>query len=66
MNLDLQPVANICTSGSCPTVYRSATGTFVVQGYAVSAERAGVELPDGEFLVEIPAELLAEAARSLP
>ncbi|GAA3928032.1 hypothetical protein [Actinoplanes auranticolor] len=61
----LRPVANLCTAGSCPTVYASESGTLVVQGYAVSAERAGVELPDGEILVEIPLALLTEAARNL-
>ncbi|MGW4944211.1 hypothetical protein ACWEOZ_21795 [Actinoplanes sp. NPDC004185] len=61
----LRAVANVCTAGSCPTVYTSGSGTLVVQGYAVSAERAGVELPDGEILVEIPLALLTEAARNL-
>jgi hypothetical protein len=61
----LQAVANVCTSGACPTVYMSASGRLVVQGYAVSAEHAGVELPDGEMLVEIPLALLTEAARNL-
>jgi hypothetical protein len=36
-----------------------------VQGYTVSAATVGLDLPDGERLVEIPAELLAEAARLL-
>jgi hypothetical protein len=61
----LRPVANICASSSCPTVYESGPGTLVVQGYTVSAERAGIDLPDGETLVEIPVELLAEALRNL-
>jgi hypothetical protein len=37
----------------------------VVQGYTVSAERAGINLPDGEMLVEIPLDLLAEALQNL-
>jgi hypothetical protein len=37
----------------------------VVQGYAVEAARAGVDLPPGELLVEIPVELLANAARAV-
>jgi hypothetical protein len=58
-------VTTYCTSNTCPTVYKSDQGTLVVQGYTMSAERAGMDLPDGEMLVEIPAELLREAARLL-
>jgi hypothetical protein len=54
-----------CTSGNCPTMYRTNRGTFVVQGYAVTPEQAGVELPDGELLVEIPLDLLAGVIRIL-
>ncbi|GIE80739.1 hypothetical protein Aph02nite_66890 [Actinoplanes philippinensis] len=61
----LQPIANRCTAGNCPTVYVSEAGgqtTAVVQGHLVDAERAGVPLADGEVLVRIPLELLTEAA----
>jgi hypothetical protein len=61
----LRAVANRCASGNCPTVYVSGSGTLVVQGYAVSAESAGVDLPDGETMVEIPLELFTEAVRNL-
>lgn len=62
----LKPVANLCTSGSCPTVYTAESGaSLVIQGYRVSAEQAGVDLPEGEFLVQIPVELLLEAARNI-
>jgi hypothetical protein len=61
----LRPVANVCTAGSCPTVYVSDTGTVVVQGYAISAQDAGVDVPDGEVLVKIPFDLLVEAVRNL-
>jgi hypothetical protein len=58
-----------CTAGNCPTVYVEAgtieAGTVVVQGYAVSATDAGIDVPDGEMLVRIPLELLTEAARNL-
>jgi hypothetical protein len=37
----------------------------VVQGYTVSGKRAGIDVPDGETLVEIPIELLTEAVRRL-
>jgi hypothetical protein len=59
---ELSKLVTICGNQACPTVYRSDRGTLVVQGYAVSAERAGVELSDGELLVEIPIELLTQAA----
>jgi hypothetical protein len=45
-----------CKDGDCPT----DRGTIGVQGYLL--DRA---MPDGEALVEIPAELLLEAARAL-
>jgi len=57
-------LVTVCGSGSCPTLYETDRGTYVVQGYIVGSD-AGVDLPDGESLVEIPAELLAEAIRTL-
>ena len=62
-DLGLRLVTSLCGSGSCPTVYHSNRGTMVVQGYPVSAHSAGVDVPDGEFLVEIPEHVLLEAAR---
>lgn len=38
---------------------------LVIQGFAVSAKHAGIDLPEGELLVEIPSRLLFEAARNL-
>lgn len=62
----LRPVANVCSAGSCPTVYiDGTTSTLIVQGFTVSPERAGIDLPNGESLIEIPYELLAEALRNL-
>lgn len=49
-----------CKDGDCPTVYRTNRGTIGVQGYLLDQAT-----PDGEALVEIPAELLLEAARAL-
>ncbi|SNT64163.1 hypothetical protein SAMN05421812_116125 [Asanoa hainanensis] len=63
--MNLRTIAAQCASGTCPTVYDSGRGTIVVQGYLVSGDHAGVTLPDGEQLVEIPVELLVNAARSL-
>jgi len=59
--LDL--VARKCAAGDCPTVYRTNRGTLVVQGYAFEPGNAGVAVPDGEGMVEIPLDLLWEFAR---
>jgi hypothetical protein len=56
-----QPVITLCGSGSCPTVYRTDRDTVLVQGTAAT----GITVPDGELLVEIPRELLLEAARRI-
>ena len=65
---DLPPkltlVTSLCGNGSCPTVYRTDRGTLVVQGYVISADQVSVDLPAGEQLVEIPADLLAAAMRA--
>jgi hypothetical protein len=59
--LGLELLSKLCSGGHCPTVYRTNRGTLVVQGYAVTAREAGLDLPPGELLVEIPADLLQEA-----
>ncbi|GIE91315.1 hypothetical protein [Actinoplanes regularis] len=56
-----EPVITLCGAGSCPTVYRTDRGTVLVQGVAAT----GVAVADGELLVEIPRELLIEAARQI-
>jgi hypothetical protein len=55
----LELLATTCSTGTCPTIFRSDRGTIVIQGYAVDAQRAGVTLAADELLVEIPEELLA-------
>ncbi|MFE5855183.1 hypothetical protein ACFQ61_18480 [Streptomyces sp. NPDC056500] len=50
-----------CTKGDCPNVYRTASGSFVIQGGASSAFTP----PAGEALVEIPEGTLREAIRAL-
>ena len=57
-------VTTLCGGGTCPTVYRTDRGTLVIQGYTVTAEHANIDLPAGEQLVEIPAELLAAAMQA--
>jgi hypothetical protein len=54
-------VITLCGQGTCPTVYSTERDTVLVQGTAVT----GITAPDGESLVEIPRELLLEAARRI-
>lgn len=49
--------------GSCPNLYKTDRGTYVVQGYKITDEEALQTLrerglPDTETAVEIPAALL--------
>ncbi|MGV9879065.1 hypothetical protein [Streptomyces sp. NPDC003006] len=50
-----------CDDDDCPNVYRTESGSFVVQG-ALSDTFAP---PAGEGLVEIPEHVLKEAFRAL-
>lgn len=50
-----------CSKNDCPNVYRTARGSFVVQGDLSDAFQA----PAGEALVEIPESVLREAVRAL-
>jgi hypothetical protein len=61
-DLGLRIEASLCGSGTCPTIYSSNRDTVVVQGFPVAPAAAGVPVPDGEFLVEIPVNILMEAA----
>jgi hypothetical protein len=54
-------VVSLCGSGTCPTVYSTDRDTVLVQGNAVT----GPPVTGGELLVEIPRELLLEAARRI-
>jgi hypothetical protein len=49
-----------CSGGTCPAVYATDRGTYVVQGAIVTDPDAlaTVNLPEHETLVEIPAEML--------
>ncbi|NEA62298.1 hypothetical protein [Streptomyces sp. SID12488] len=50
-----------CDDDDCPNVYRTASGSIVVQGDVSSA----FQPPRGEALVEIPEAVLREAVRAL-
>jgi hypothetical protein len=58
--VELTKIAGNCKDGDCPTIYRTDRGTVAVQGY-----RLDLATPETEAVVEIPDELLAEAARAL-
>jgi hypothetical protein len=58
-DLELTIISTTCGGGSCPTVYLTDRGTVVVQGKAVAAENAGIEVPEGELLVVFPRVLWA-------
>ena len=58
--VELTPIRGACRDGTCPTIYTTDRGTVVVQGYSVTD--ADVTVPEGEALVEIPAELLKSNA----
>lgn len=50
-----------CDSNDCPNVYRTASGTLVVQGTVYSS----LAVPQGEGAVEIPEKVFREAVRVL-
>ncbi|NSC21719.1 hypothetical protein FM076_11090 [Streptomyces albus subsp. chlorinus] len=50
-----------CGEDDCPNVYRTASGSIVVQGDVSDAFTP----PQGEGLVEIPESVLQEAVRAL-
>lgn len=50
-----------CDDDDCPNVYRTASGSIVVQGTVSDA----FPPPSGEALVEIPEAVLKEAVRAL-
>jgi hypothetical protein len=54
-----------CDETGCPTVYLTEHDTVVVQGYRVRPADAGIDLPPGEILVEIPRALFDEGATVL-
>jgi hypothetical protein len=50
-----------CGGDDCPNIYRTASGSFIVQGDTSSAFAPA----EGEALVEIPEAILREAVRAL-
>lgn len=50
-----------CNNDDCPNVYRTSSGSIVVQGDVSDV----FQPPAGEGLVEIPESILREAVRAL-
>ncbi|MFJ2594478.1 hypothetical protein [Streptomyces erythrochromogenes] len=50
-----------CDDDDCPNIYKTASGSIVVQGDVSSV----FQPPAGEGLVEIPESVLREAVRAL-
>ena len=61
MNPVPEKIAGDCRSGDCPAVYAPTDGMVPVQGY----RRTDIPSGDGEAVVEIPVNVLLEAARAL-
>jgi hypothetical protein len=49
-----------CSTGPCPAVYETENQTFVIQGFEVDPAKAGITLPPGELMVEIPRYVLEQ------
>lgn len=48
-----------CNGSTCPTLYATDRGSYVVQGWQLRAdEHAEVAAPAGEAAVEVPVEVL--------
>lgn len=59
--MKLIKIADDCKGDDCPAVYRAEQGTIGVKGTPLE----GVDCPNGEMIVEIPADLLPRAARAI-
>ena len=58
----VEHILTLCgATGSCPSVYRTSRGTYLIQGYVVSTGQDGEEVPAGQQRVEIPRDLLSSA-----
>lgn len=55
--LDLLYRNTDCAGSNCPAIYETGAGTLAVQGWNLPA--GAIEVPDGEGIVEIPADVEA-------
>lgn len=60
----LTRIDGTCRNGTCPTIYATDRGSYVVQGYVVNENEAcgDMTLSLGEAAVEIPEELFRRVA----
>lgn len=64
-DLTLRATSPGCEDGTCPNIKQDGTtGAYRIQGYRV-ADRTGLNLPDGEDVVEIPADVMAHLLAQL-
>lgn len=63
MNLQVLAGTRGCKDGNCPTTYETDLGSNVVQGYGLPGD--AVHLSEGQSVVEVPAELVADTAGNI-
>lgn len=50
-----------CANSTCPTIYKTADGSYVVQGFTIKPEdKAGISLPEGEDAVILPEDFVKQ------
>lgn len=48
-----------CEASSCPTIYQTEAGNYVIQGFKVPTNtKDGLAIPESEDAIEVPAEFL--------
>jgi hypothetical protein len=62
--VNLTTIAQSCASNACPTIYTD-DDRILVQGDVVDRSAHGLEVPESESVVAIPAALILEAAERL-
>jgi len=56
----------LCSGGGCPAIYSGIAGSFVVVGRKLSAaEKVGLAIDPAEDALEVPGDLLRDAAPKL-
>ncbi len=62
--MEVTQVAKVaCESSACPTIFATDRGTVLVQGYGVPDVK--LDVPEGEYVVEIPRSLFMAGAAGL-
>lgn len=65
--MGLIKMAGTCEGGPCPTVFRSTTGGWIIQGPTVTdpATLAELDLPDHETAVRLPDSVVEQLIERL-